>query len=58
MTADIFTKALPQPSFTKHNIELGLIDHSAFLLQEERDDNAYDHENDILDGSTGEGWYC
>jgi len=26
MTADIFTKALPQPAFTKHNLGLGLID--------------------------------
>ena len=34
MTADIFTKALPQVLFVKHNIGLGLTDHSAFRLQE------------------------
>jgi len=33
MTADIFTKALAQPSFIKHNLNLGLIDYSAFILQ-------------------------
>ena len=54
--ANIFTKALPHPTFTKHNIGLGLINHSAFLLQEQRDDNPYAHDG--WDGSTGEGWYC
>ena len=34
MTADIFTKALPYPSFIKHSIGLGLIDISAYLLQD------------------------
>ena len=67
MTADIFTKALPQPSFIKHSIGLGLIDHSAFLLQHtdmsgEFPFDAYPESNNIyeeeLDGSTGEGWYC
>ena len=33
MTADIFTKALPQPAFVKHNLALGLIDHSVPVLQ-------------------------
>ena len=33
MTADIFTKVLAQPSFVKHNLNLGLIDYSAFILQ-------------------------
>jgi len=56
MTADIFTKALPHPTFIKHNIGLGLIDHSAFLLQEGRDDNPYAYDG--WDGSTGEGGYC
>ena len=32
MTADIFTKALPQPAFTKHNLGLGLTDQSVLLL--------------------------
>ena len=43
MTADIFTKALPHLTFTKHNIGLDLIDYSAFLLQEGRNDNPYEH---------------
>ena len=33
MTADIFTKPLPQPAFTKHNLGLGLIDCSVMILQ-------------------------
>ena len=33
MTADIFTKPLPQPAFTRHNLGLGLIDRSILLLQ-------------------------
>ena len=33
MTADIFTKALPQPTFTTHNLALGLIDLSVPMLQ-------------------------
>ena len=55
MTADIFTKGLPHPSFTRHNIGLGLLDHSAFLLDTGTDDNFY--EDGEWDGSTGEGWY-
>jgi len=34
-TADIFTKALPGPAFTKHNLGLGLIDRSILILQAE-----------------------
>jgi len=34
-TADIFTKALPGPPFTKHNLGLGLIDRSVLVLQAE-----------------------
>ena len=33
MTADIFTKALPQPAFTRHNLGLCLIDRSVLMLQ-------------------------
>ena len=33
MTADIFTKPLPQPAFTKHNLGLGLLDHTVMILQ-------------------------
>ena len=33
MTADIFTKPLPQPAFTRHNIGLGLTHQSVPLLQ-------------------------
>ena len=39
MTADIFTKALPHPSFIKHSIGLGLLDHSAFLVQASQEIN-------------------
>jgi len=34
-TADIFTKALPGPAFTKHNLGLGLIDRSILILEAE-----------------------
>ena len=33
MTADIFTKALPQPAFTRHNLALGLVDRSIMLFR-------------------------
>ena len=55
MTADIFTKGLPHPSFTKHNIGLALLDLSAFLLDTGTNVNLYDDGG--WDGSTGEGWY-
>ena len=62
MTADIFTKALPQPLFVKHNLGLGLTDLSAFMLQETTSLSARQHSNGYTDyrceGSTGEGWYC
>ena len=65
ITADIFTKALPEPAFVKHNIGLGLLDYSAFTLQV----TGTTHRNDLRctstlkvrngrPGSTGEGWYC
>ena len=56
MTADIFTKALPQPAFTRHNLGLGLIDRSVQLLE-----HTVVNENDThllsegSEGSTGEG---
>lgn len=67
MTAYIFTKALPQPSFIKHSIGLGLLDHSAFLLQEPAipslgdsglyTESLYEHA-DAMARTTGEGWCC
>jgi len=56
MTADIFTKALPEPVFVKHNLTLGLIDHSAFTLTVSR--NLEDNLGYGIEGTTGEGWYC
>lgn len=68
MTADIFTKALPQPAFIKHSIGLGLLDHSAFLLQEPTipspgdgihyPNNTHEVDEDGEARSTGEGWCC
>ena len=64
MTADIFTKALPHPSFIKHSLGLGLIDHSAFLLQETSSEDCVSSSmgnltlEDTHLGSTGEGWSC
>jgi len=66
MTADVFTKPLPQPAFIKHSIGLGLINHSAFLLQYSAhiNDNklglptSNDQQDADWDGSTGERWYC
>ena len=55
MTADIFTKALPQPAFTKDNLGLGLIDISVQILQSVNSDTIDFAEED---GSTGEGRYC
>ena len=69
MTAYIFTKALPQPLFIKHNLNLGLVDYSANILQEtSRTDRAI--SRDSLDDerkqtlgrspseqSPSEGWY-
>ena len=57
-TADIFTKALPQAAFTKHNLGLGLIDQSVMILQEAEPDTEatyqqVEHEPD--GGSSGEG---
>jgi len=56
MTADIFTKALPEPVFVKHNLALGLIDHSAFTLTVSR--NIEDNLGYGIERSTGEGWSC
>jgi len=63
MTADIFTKALPQPAFVKHNIGLGLINHSAFVLQDTMSltpgEHPESHHSHIIPKrSPGEGWYC
>ena len=68
MTADIFTKALLYPSFIKHSIGLGLIDISAFLLQDTQalaDDYdptglhaSHDYQEMNSGETTGEGWYC
>ena len=55
MTADIFMKGLRHPSLTRHKIGSGLLDHSAFLLDNGTDDNVYEDGN--WDGSTGEGLY-
>ena len=58
MTADIFTKALPQPAFTCHNLGLGLIDRSVLLFEQtEAEEDAY-QQPEALDESTGEGRYC
>ena len=65
MTADIFTKSLPQPAFIKHNLNRRLVDHSAFMLQETTttgtpmSEDGVDYETeDTLGRSPGEGWYC
>ena len=50
MTADIFTKALPQPAFTKHNLGLGVIDQSVPLLED-----AEIHEGNREVGAPGRG---
>ena len=55
MTADIFTQGSPHSSFTKYNIGLCLLAHSAFLLDTGTNDNLYDDVGS--NGSTGEGWY-
>jgi len=62
MTADIFTKALAQPSFIKHNPNLALIDYSAFILQQRtnltiREYPTMDERQHTLEQSPGEGWY-
>ena len=53
MTADIFTKALPQPAFIKHNLGLGLIDRSVMILQETQPETEETYEE--LDSET-EAW--
>jgi len=63
MTADIFTKALTQPLFIKHNLNLGLIDYSAFILEHRtnltiRKYPTVDERQHTLERSPGEGWYC
>ena len=65
MTADIITKALPHPSFIKHSIGLGLLDHSAFLLQHSTANYNhptplyiyYDYQEQDCDEITCKGWY-
>lgn len=62
MTGDLFTKALPHPFFVIHTLGLGLIDHSAFLLQDSGSEDrvpTYMASLTLEDGcagSTGEGW--
>ena len=56
MTADIFTKALPQPAFTKHNLGLGLIDLSVPILEGLDIGQTVSGEENV-NGSTGEGRY-
>jgi len=62
MTADLFTKALPHPSFVKNTLGLGLIDHSALLLQDSGSEDRVSTYmasltlEDRCAGSTGEGW--
>ena len=70
MTADIFTKAPPQPSLTKHNLNLGLLDHAAFVLHDTSPPDTQISHHDLDDEreetlgrspseqSPGEGWYC
>jgi len=63
MTVDILTKPLPQPVFVKHNIGLGLIDYSAFVLQDTtglttREYPESHHSHIIPKRSPSEGWYC
>jgi len=57
MRADIFTKALPEPSFTKHTLRLGLVSHCTIKQQNVR----VRHGHTSKDGvrmSTGEGRSC
>ena len=46
MTADIFTKPLPQPAFTKDNLGLGLIHPSVLMLQDNDSDTNLDDTYD------------
>ena len=56
MTADIFTKALPQPAFTRHNLGLGLIDRSVQLLEQSAlDGNNTNLQPEESEESTAEG---
>ena len=58
MTADIFTKALPQVAFIKHNLGLGLIDQSVMILHEAEPDTEKTYqqpESERDSGSSGEG---
>ena len=58
MTADIFTKALPQPAFTKHNLGLGLTDQSILALVNQEHDSLSEETNEEQQVvSTGEGRY-
>jgi len=63
MTADLFTKALLQPAFVKYNFGLGLINHSAFLLEDTTslttpEQTGSYHSHIIPKQSPGEGCYC
>ena len=59
MTADIFTKALPQPACMKHNLGLGLINRSVVILQEtQRGWEETYSEQGVQDRSTSDGRCC
>ena len=57
MMADIFTKALPGPAFTKHNLGLGLTDESIVILSRAGNQNrdSYNEEQEV---SPSEGRNC
>ena len=57
MTADIFTKALPQPAFVKHRQFLGLVNYSVEVKQSVLDEDIDSNEEDS-DASAGEGRSC
>ena len=60
MTADIFTKALPQPAFAKHSHGLGLINKSVVLVVKPSHEyrNKTGRTENRVDGSTSEGRCC
>ena len=57
MTADIFNKSLPEPSFTKHTLGLGLVSHSTIKIQNVRVGHGHSSKKGVR-MSTGEGRSC
>jgi len=57
MAADIFTKAPPQPAFTRHNLGLELFDESISTLHKNQTDSG-DTYNNVPEVRTDEGRYC